>query len=56
MFLGAGASCESGIPLAGAMMEDFRRRICEEEGPTNVQPPINARGCSDSSGIAMRKP
>ncbi|MFN7982167.1 MAG: tetratricopeptide repeat protein [Vicinamibacterales bacterium] len=34
VFLGAGASYESGIPLAGAMMEDFRRRICEEEGPT----------------------
>jgi len=43
VFLGAGASYESGIPLAGAMMEDFRRRICQEECPLHITDPAEQR-------------
>jgi tetratricopeptide (TPR) repeat protein/NAD-dependent SIR2 family protein deacetylase len=32
-FLGAGASVESGIPLAGAMMDDWCQRIIQEQCP-----------------------
>ncbi len=32
-FLGAGASIDSGIPLAGAMIRDFCRRITQEQCP-----------------------
>ena len=41
--LGAGASYESGVPLAGAMMEDFRRRICQEECPLEISNPADQR-------------
>jgi Flp pilus assembly protein TadD/NAD-dependent SIR2 family protein deacetylase len=37
--LGAGASIESGIPLAGAMINDFRQRIIEDQSPEDCTDP-----------------
>jgi Flp pilus assembly protein TadD/NAD-dependent SIR2 family protein deacetylase len=38
-FLGAGASIESGIPLAGKMVAEFRQRIIEDQCPDDCTSP-----------------
>lgn len=42
-FLGAGASFESGIPLAGAMVNDFCQRIIEDQCPEDCTDPKEQR-------------